>query len=101
MGESGSIAVIPGVVYEEELDRGQIDFEGGIRTDFESRGLKVISRNDAQAMDYGREEVVTPSYYSVLLDDGFDGRVFCEMSASESFVIFLSVSLCDFCPCIF
>jgi hypothetical protein len=78
-----SIAVVPGVVYGEPFE-GEVNLEGSIRTEFESRGPKVISGNDAQALDYGREEVVTPSYYSVLLDDGFDGRVFCEMSASES-----------------
>ncbi|RXW16690.1 hypothetical protein EST38_g9162 [Candolleomyces aberdarensis] len=80
MGESGSIAVVPGVIYEEP--DGGVNLED-IRTEFESRGLKVVSRNDPQAVDYGREEVVTPSYYSVLLDDGLDGRVFCEMSATS------------------
>ena len=83
MGESGSIAVVPGVVYEE-ANEGRANPADGIRADFESRGLKVVSRDDAQALDYGREEVVTPSYYSVLLDDGLKGRVLCEMSASES-----------------
>ncbi|KAJ2913627.1 hypothetical protein MD484_g6788, partial [Candolleomyces efflorescens] len=82
MGESGSIAVVPGVVYEE-ANEGRASPADGIRADFESRGLKVVSRDDAQALDHGREEVVTPSYYSVLLDDGFKGRVLCEMSATS------------------
>lgn len=77
MGESGSVAVIPGVSYQEAPEK----------TSFELRGLTVVSKNDSQQLDHGREEVVSPSYYSVLVEDGLGGHIQCEMSASEQRIL--------------
>jgi hypothetical protein len=73
MGESGSVAIIPGVSYQEYP----------LKTSFDARGLTVLSSRDPEQLDNGREEVVSPAYYSVLLEDSHDGRIQCEMSASE------------------
>ena len=85
MGESGSIAVVPGVLPPRP--DGSIHKNDVLdRIGFEKRGLQVVASNDSTQLDYGREEVVSPSYYSVLLDDGLgnDGRILCEMTASGS-----------------
>ena len=73
MGESGSVSIIPGVSHQESP----------LKTSFEERGLTVVSSKDPDQLDDGREEVVTPAYYSVLLEDSHDGHIQCEMSASE------------------
>ncbi|KAF6762454.1 glycoside hydrolase family 92 protein [Ephemerocybe angulata] len=71
MGESGSVAVVPGV--------------GSVKAFFDERGLRVVASKNAGELDYGREEVVSPSYYNVLVEDGTadKGTILCEMSATS------------------
>ena len=71
MGESGPVVVIPGVSR---------DGEAKVEARFDERGLRMRKET----------EVITPSYYSVVLEDGFGGEVLVEQSSSE---YYLSVSL--------
>lgn len=77
MGESGSIAIAPGV-------SGSDSQAHDVKVAFDQRGLAV--RLDEE----GRKEVITPSYYSVELDDGCGGWIQMEQSASGSSFICLS-----------
>jgi putative alpha-1,2-mannosidase len=67
MGESGSVAVIPGV------SRGASSESPKLKTTFEERGMKMNKDT----------EVITPSYYSVVLEDGVGGQILVEQSASK------------------
>jgi Glycosyl hydrolase family 92 N-terminal domain len=66
MGESGPVVIVPGVSRGEELK---------VKTSFEERGMKMRKET----------EVITPSYYSIVLDDGHGGDLLVEQSASECF----------------
>lgn len=63
MGESGPVIVVPGV------SRGNTTT---LKTTFEDRGLTMRRET----------EIVTPSYYSIVLDDGLGGEILVEQSAS-------------------
>lgn len=75
MGESGSIAVAPGVLVSGPREVGPQPMR--IPTDFEARGLPVVMKGAE------RSEVISPNYYNVLVDDLKGGSVLGEMSASE------------------
>ncbi|KAH6899571.1 alpha-1,2-mannosidase [Coprinopsis sp. MPI-PUGE-AT-0042] len=75
MGESGSIAVAPGVLVSEPREIGPQPTR--IRADFEGRGLPVVLQ------DGKRTEVISPNYYNVLVDDLQGGTVLGEMSATS------------------
>jgi len=85
MGESGSIAVVPGVLAE--LPDGTVD-ASQIKSKFEDRGLKVVKLDE----ELGREEIVTPNYYQVSVHDGLGASaedlgedwMTCQLTASES-----------------
>lgn len=64
MGESGQVVVVPGVASGD----------GGVKATFEERGLKFSKDN----------EILTGSYYSVILDDGTGGEILAEESSSRS-----------------
>ncbi|KAG5652187.1 hypothetical protein H0H81_005986 [Sphagnurus paluster] len=64
MGESGPVIVVPGVTR-----RGQLD----VKAKFEDRGLKMRKET----------EKITPSYYSIVLEDGLGGEVLVEQSATS------------------
>ncbi|KAF8240930.1 hypothetical protein L208DRAFT_1420325 [Tricholoma matsutake] len=63
MGESGPIVVVPGVSHGEVLK---------VNTGFRERGMRMKKET----------EVITPSYYSIMLEDGVDGEVLVEQSAT-------------------
>jgi hypothetical protein len=67
MGESGPVIVIPGV------SRGASGEHPKLKTKFEERGMKMRKET----------EVITPSYYSVVLEDGVGGQILVEQSASK------------------
>jgi putative alpha-1,2-mannosidase len=67
MGESAPITVIPGVT------RNATSNDPKLKTKFEERGMKM--RKDT--------EIITPSYYSVVLEDGAGGHILVEQSASK------------------
>ena len=67
MGESGPVVIIPGV------SRGAESLK--VKTGFEERGMKMRKET----------EVITPSYYSIVLEDGVDGEILVEQSASKCF----------------
>lgn len=64
MGESGPVVVVPGVSRGEELK---------VISGFEERGMKMKKET----------EIITPSYYSIVLEDSVGGEVLVEQSASE------------------
>ncbi|KAF5371481.1 hypothetical protein D9615_009625 [Tricholomella constricta] len=64
MGESGPVVVVPGVTQ-----RGQLN----VKAKFEERGLRMRKET----------EKITPSYYSIVLDDGLGGEVHVEQSATS------------------
>ncbi|RDB30237.1 hypothetical protein Hypma_007086 [Hypsizygus marmoreus] len=64
MGESGPVVVVPGV------SRGE---RANIKAKFEERGLRMRKET----------EVMTPSYYSIVLDDGMGGEIFVEQTATS------------------
>jgi hypothetical protein len=64
MGESGPVVIVPGVSRGEELK---------VNTGFGKRGMRM----------WKETEVITPSYYSIVLDDGVDGEILVEQSASK------------------
>ncbi|KAG2014320.1 glycosyl hydrolase [Coprinopsis cinerea AmutBmut pab1-1] len=84
MGESGSIALVPGFSTSSDSASGLPDPEE-IKVDFEERGLAVAKD------DQGRfEEDITPSAYTVRLHDSYetdgygDGEtVLCKMTATS------------------
>ena len=70
MGESGPVVVVPGVSPQYDEKKDKVD----IKSIFESRGLRIRKET----------EVITPAYYSVVLEDGLGGSVHVEQSASTS-----------------
>lgn len=70
MGESGPVVVVPGVTPQYDEEKDKVD----IKSTFESRGLRMRKVT----------EVITPAYYSVVLEDGFGGSILVEQSASTS-----------------
>ncbi|KAF5340310.1 hypothetical protein D9611_007883 [Ephemerocybe angulata] len=82
MGESGSVAVVPGVGFE--CEDGTVDLSS-VKAPFDERGLRVVGSKNAGELDYGRGEVVSPSYYNVVVEDGTgdEGKILCEMSATS------------------
>jgi putative alpha-1,2-mannosidase len=66
MGESAPISVSPGV-------------GDAVVVDFEKRGLAVVRGSDGQ-----KQEVVSVGYYTVDLDDGHNGAIKIEQTASTS-----------------
>jgi hypothetical protein len=68
MGESGPVVVVPGVSRGEELK---------VNTGFRERGMRMRKET----------EVITPSYYSIVLEDGVDGEVSVEQSASKFYPV--------------
>ncbi|KAF9461450.1 glycoside hydrolase family 92 protein [Collybia nuda] len=72
MGESGPVVVIPGV-SRRGSGKG-VDMDGlKLKTKFEERGMKMKKET----------EVITPSYYSVVLEDGYGGEILVEQSATS------------------
>jgi hypothetical protein len=65
MGESGPAIIVPGVSRGEELK---------VKTEFRERAMKMRKET----------EVITPSYYSVVLEDALGGEILVEQSASKS-----------------
>lgn len=63
MGESGPVIVVPGV------SRGE---QPNLKTTFQERGLRMRKET----------EIITPSYYSIVLDDGYGGEILVEQTAS-------------------
>ncbi|KAF9010151.1 glycoside hydrolase family 92 protein [Cyathus striatus] len=70
MGESGPIAVVPGVAENADPEK--------IKVDFDERGLEFMRDENGE-----RKEVITPAYYNVELDDGNRGKIFIEQSATS------------------
>jgi len=64
MGESGPVVLVPGVSRGEDLK---------VKADFEERGMKMRKET----------EVITPSYYSIVLEDALGGEILVEQSASK------------------
>jgi hypothetical protein len=71
MGESGSIAIVPGVALEGNA--------AGIEWKFDKRGLPLDT-----AFKVPGEEIISPSYYAVELSDNKDGHILVEQSSSTS-----------------
>ena len=69
MGESGSIAIVPGVALEGNA--------AGIEWQFQKRGLPLDSR-----FKEAGEEIISPSYYAVELSDNKGGHILVEQSSS-------------------
>ncbi|KAF5364296.1 hypothetical protein D9756_001134 [Leucocoprinus leucothites] len=70
MGESGSIALVPGVALEGNA--------AGIEWDFEKRGLPLDS-----SFKVPGEEIISPSYYAVELSDNKDGHILVEQTSTS------------------
>ncbi len=70
MGESASVALVPGIAPTGD--------PGQIKTDFLARGLNFVGGFEKRG-----GEVISPGFYSVQLEDGFGGTVFVEQSSSE------------------
>lgn len=68
MGESGSVGVVPGFAANGDGKN--------VKADFDARGMKKVNGT----------EVLTPSYYSIELEDdvGGGGTVLVEQTASVS-----------------
>ncbi|KAG5648805.1 hypothetical protein DXG03_000154 [Asterophora parasitica] len=64
MGESGPVVVVPGVTRKDELH---------LKANFEERGLRMQKET----------EKITPSYYSIVLEDGLGGEILVEQSATS------------------
>lgn len=71
MGESGSIAIVPGVATEGNAQ--------GIEWEFNKRGLPL----DSSFRPPG-EEIISPSYYAVELSDNKNGHILVEQASSMS-----------------
>jgi hypothetical protein len=69
MGESGLIVIVPDVGRGEELD---------LKTDFEGRTTKTKEKET---------EVITPSCYSIILEDALGSEILVEQSASKSWLL--------------
>lgn len=69
MGESGSIALVPGVAVQGN--------PASIEWEFDKRGLPF----DDSFPDPG-EEVISPSYYAVELSDEMNGHIRVEQASS-------------------
>jgi hypothetical protein len=70
MGETASLALVPGLAPTGDPSE--------IKTDFNGRGLAFVGGSDKRG-----GEVISPGYYSVELEDGFGGTVWAEQSSSE------------------
>ncbi|TFK34481.1 glycoside hydrolase family 92 protein [Crucibulum laeve] len=70
MGESASIALVPGLVQGGVPEK--------VKVDFEERGMKFKTDGKEE-----KNEVITPAYYSVELDDGNGGTVKVEQTATS------------------
>ncbi|KAG5643250.1 hypothetical protein DXG03_001300, partial [Asterophora parasitica] len=64
MGESGPVVVVPGVTRKDKIQ---------LKASFKERGLRIRKET----------EKITPSYYSVVLEDGLGGEVLVEQSATS------------------
>ncbi|KXN88321.1 hypothetical protein AN958_07466 [Leucoagaricus sp. SymC.cos] len=70
MGESGSIALVPGVAIEGNA--------AGIEWEFDKRGLPLDDRFKVPG-----EEITSPSYYAVELSDKKDGHILVEQTSTS------------------
>ncbi|KXN88560.1 hypothetical protein AN958_07126 [Leucoagaricus sp. SymC.cos] len=70
MGESGSIALVPGVAVEGNA--------AGIEWEFDKRGLPLDDRFKVPG-----EEIISPSYYAVELSDKKDGHILVEQTSTS------------------
>lgn len=70
MGESASLALVPGIAPSGDPRE--------IKTDFVARGLKFVGGFEKRG-----GEVISPGYYSVDLEDGVGGSVLVEQSSSK------------------
>ncbi len=70
MGESASLALVPGVASNGDPT--------DIKPDFLARGLKFVGGFARRG-----DEVISPGYYSVKLEDGVGGTVLAEQSSSK------------------
>lgn len=66
MGESGPVVVVPGV------SRGK-----ALKVNASFRGRGMIMKKET--------EVITPSYYHIVLEDGVGGEILVEQSASKCY----------------
>ncbi|KXN88559.1 hypothetical protein AN958_07125 [Leucoagaricus sp. SymC.cos] len=71
MGESASLALVPGIA--------PIGSPGEAKTDFQERGLTFVGGFEERG-----GEVISPGYYSVKLEDGFGGTVSVEQSSPRA-----------------
>jgi hypothetical protein len=69
MGESASVALVPGVAPTGDFAE--------VKTEFEERGLMF-----AGGAEHSGGEIIRGGYYSVELEDGFGGTVLVEQSSS-------------------
>ncbi|KAF9447322.1 glycoside hydrolase family 92 protein [Macrolepiota fuliginosa MF-IS2] len=70
MGESGSIAVVPGVALEGNA--------AGIEWEFDKRGLPLDD-----SFRVPGEEIISPAYYAIELSDGKNGQILAEQSSTS------------------
>lgn len=70
MGESASVALVPGISTTG-------DFQG-VKANFQDRGLRFVGGFEERG-----GEVISPGYYSVNLEDGAGGTILVEQSSSE------------------
>ncbi|KXN85965.1 hypothetical protein AN958_10673 [Leucoagaricus sp. SymC.cos] len=70
MGESASLALVPGIA--------PIGSPEEVKTDFQERGLTFVGGFEERG-----GEVISPGYYSVKLEDGFGGMVLVEQSSTS------------------
>jgi putative alpha-1,2-mannosidase len=70
MGESRSHAIVPGVASTGNPTE--------IKSNFTDRGLFFVGGPEKRG-----NEVISPGYYSIELEDGVGGTVFAEMTSSE------------------
>lgn len=70
MGESASLALVPGIAATGD--------PGEVKTDFQDRGLTFVGGFEQRG-----NEVISPGYYSVELQDGVGGTILVEQSSSE------------------
>jgi putative alpha-1,2-mannosidase len=79
MGESRSHAIVPGVAPTANPSE--------IKSNFTDRGLFFVGGPDKRG-----NEVISPGYYSIELEDGVGGIVFAEMTSSECRSLFSPLS---------
>ncbi|KXN88545.1 hypothetical protein AN958_07181 [Leucoagaricus sp. SymC.cos] len=70
MGESASLALVPGIAPTGGSDE--------VKADFQERGLTFVGGSKKRG-----GEVISPGYYNVELEDGFDGTILVEQSSTS------------------